>query len=521
MYHDFIMKPISFFCFIMVIGLISCNDSDDKYDQRRKNLYAQIIPEPAKVEVQKNNLLLKSDFTIYHDNDFGDISDQKLMLQEFMAERLRYVDKGNTAFNIISKPSLGEECYELSINDSGIYLYASTKKGIFYGMQTFFQLFLSITDNQLSYLSIEDCPRFTHRGLMLDPARHFIPVEDIKSFIDIMSFYKFNKLHLHLSDDEGWRVEIKGLHELNHKEAGHGIYGEKRARYTQEELIGIVKYAAAREVEIIPEIDIPDHNHHIASIYPEMKCGGPSSKNGQLCASNDKVLDFMSIVISELADIFPSSNFHLGGDEVSVETMKDCEVCQNKMKQLGYQKEEQLLSYLFENTAKILERHQKSPMFWFDFNIMDYPVNSTVYSWIKERSPEAISISKSKNYKLICSPDEYSYFNYPQAWENEPPFDNWGMPALLLYDIYNFDPTFGLPSEQASAITGIEALLWSEYMTSVNTLFYMAYPRAIAFSECGWSYPENKDWIMFCQRLKYHLKYLSQKGINYRHPAEI
>ena len=518
------MKPTLFFlCLIATMGLLlSCNDSDVKISLRRLKFDIQIIPEPCETNMQNGYFLLNSNITIHADNEFGDISSHTDMIKKRINEQLGNGSKGdNIDFNIIYKPTLGDESYKLSLNDNLIQLHASTKKGIFYGMQTFFQLFFSMTDNQLPFLSIEDSPRFSHRGLMIDPARHFIPIDDIKSFIDIMSFYKFNKLHIHLSDDEGWRVEIKGLPEINSKGATSQTYGEKRGLYTQNELIDLVKYAADREIEIIPEIDIPGHNSYIASIFQEMKCTGPTHMNTQLCAGNDKVLDFMEIVISELADIFPSPHFHIGGDEVSIETMKGCKVCQDKMKQLGFIKEEQLLSHLFKNTSKILEKHNKNPMFWFDFDIMDYPTNSTVYSWIKERSPEAITISGNKGYKLICSPDEHSYFNYPQAWEGELPFDNRGMPAIALFDVYHFEPTYGLSSKQNSNIIGVEALLWSEYITSADILFYMTYPRAIAFSEVGWSNPEKKNWSKFTQKIKNHLKYLSQKGIVYGIPSEL
>ena len=516
------MKPIPYLLLIVIIGLLSCNDSDLRII-RIKNFKTQIIPEPNKTDLINGTLLLNPNITIHADNEFGDISNHTDMTRKFINEQLRFAAKGdNIDFNIKYKRSLGEESYELSINDNLIQLHASTKKGIFYGMQTFFQLFLSLTDNLLPFLSIEDSPRYSHRGLMIDPARHFIPVEIIKNYIDIMSFYKFNKLHIHLSDDDGWRVEIKGLPEISGRGTRSSmIYGEENGLYTQEELIDLVKYAAGREVEIIPEIDIPGHNNYIASIYHELSCGKPTHGNKQLCAGNENVLDFMDIVISELADIFPSPHFHIGGDEISIETMKGCQVCQEKMKQLGYNREEQLLSRLFENTSKILEKHNKNPMFWFEFNIMNYPANSTVYSWVKERSPEAISISGNKGYKLICSPDEYSYFNYPQAWEGEPPFNNWGMPAIMLSEVYNFEPSFGLQPGKTSNIIGIEALLWSEYITSANTLFYMTYPRAIAFSEVGWTNPEKKNWNKFSQKITHHLKYLSQKGITHRNPSEL
>jgi N-acetyl-beta-hexosaminidase len=516
------MKTIPYLLLIVIIGLLSCNDSDLKII-RIKDFNTQIIPEPNKIDIKNGTLLLNPNITINADNEFGDISNHTDMTQKFINEQLRFAAEGeNIDFNIKYKRSLGEESYELSINDNLIQLHASTKKGVFYGMQTFFQLFLSLTDNLLPFLSIEDSPRYSHRGLMIDPARHFIPVEIIKNYIDIMSFYKFNKLHIHLSDDGSWRVEIKGLPEINDRGTRSSlIYGEKTGLYTQEELIDLVKYAAAREVEIIPEINIPGHSNYIAWIYHELSCGTPTNEMRQLCAGNDNVLEFMDIVISELAGIFPSPHFHFGGDEVFIEIIKGCQVCQDKMKQLGYNREEQLLYNLFENTSKILEKHNKNPMFWFDFNIMDYPANSTVYSWIKEQSPEAISISGNKGYKLICSPDEYSYFNYPQAWEGEPPFNTWGMPAISLFEVYNFEPSFGLQSEKTSNIIGIEALLWNEYITSADTLFYMTYPRAIAFSEVGWTYPEKKNWNIFSQKITHHLKYLSQKGITHRFPTEL
>ena len=516
------MKPTPIFLFLIVtMGLLlGCNDFDEKMRIQKLNFNTQIIPEPCKIDMQNGYFLLNPNITIHTDNKFGDISSHTDMIKKRINEKLGYGSKGdNIDFNIIYKPELGNESYKLSINDNLIQLHASTKKGVFYGMQTFFQLFFSMSDNLLPFLSIEDSPRFSHRGLMIDPARHFIPIDNIKSFIDIMSFYKFNKLHIHLSDDEGWRVEIKSLPEISSKGATTRTYGMKNGLYTQEELIDLVKYAADHEIEIIPEIDIPGHSSYIGSLFPEMCCGNSTHGNEQLCPSNDNVLDFLDIVISEFAEIFPSTNFHFGGDEVSIEKIKNCQMCQDKMKQLGFSKEEQLLSLLFKNTSKLLEKHNKNPMFWFDFNIMDYPANSTVYSWIKERSPEAISISGNKGYNLICSPDEYSYFNYPQAWEGEPPFDNWGMPAILLSEVYNFEPSFGLPSEQLSNVIGVEGLLWSEYITSADILFYMTYPRAIALSEVGWSSPEKKNWSKFTQKIDYHLKYLSQKRITYRNPT--
>ena len=484
------------------------------------NSVPQIIPEPSEVNVQRGFLLLEAIIPIQIDNAFGDISDCKDMLYEFMEENFKHdAQQGSVVFSIKNEPSLDVESYELSVNENGILLCASTEKGVLYGIQTFFQIFLSAVNNKIPYLTIKDRPRFSHRGLMLDPARHFIPISELRKFISIMPFYKFNRLHLHLSDDEGWCVEIKGLPKLTKPGAGSPNMGTKsRSMYTQEELIDLVVYAAARGIEIIPEIDIPSHSSYVVSAFPEMKCGILNTR-GQVCAGNDKVLDFMNVVIAEFAAIFPSHDFHLGGDEFSIETMESCEICTSKMEELGYEDHVQLISYLFENVTEILEKHGKTPMFWHEPDIPYYPQNSTIYSWRRGRFADAMSASSGG--KLISSPEEYAYFNFPQAWRGEPPFDNWGMPAISLKDVYSFDPTFGFSAEQVENLIGVEALLWNEYITSIDMLYYMIYPRALAFSDAAWSSPENRSWERFCEKLDVHLKYLSRKGINYRFPSEI
>ena len=356
---------------------------------------------------------------------------------------------------------------------------------------------------------------------MLDPARHFIPIDDLKKFVSLMPFYKFNRLHLHLSDDEGWCVEIKNLPKLNKSGMGSpGMNTRERNMYTQEELVDLVDYAAKHEVEIIPEIDIPGHSSYIVSVYPDIQCSGHPTK-GQLCVGNDKVIDFIDIIAAEFAGIFPSNDFHFGGDEFSVEIIKSCEICQSKMKQQGFNNETELISYLFESTTKILEKYNKTPMFWHEPNIPYYPKNSTIYSWRRGRFGEALSASNRIDGKLICSPEEYAYFNFPQMSKGEPPFNNYGMPAITLRDVYSFDPTFGFSSEQTKNLIGIEALLWNEYITSIDMLYYMIYPRALAISEVAWLYPEKTNWNIFCKKLNAHLKYLSQKEINYRFPSEV
>ena len=506
-----------YIAFVIYI-LISCNDDDLAY----KN-FLSVIPEPSEIKIEKEFLVLDSIMLLSVDNAFRDISGYADLLTEFMKDNFENAGQyGSKAFNIINRLSLGAEGYELLVNGNGVNLYASARKGVLYGLQTFFQICLSAADNKIPYLIIRDSPRFSHRGLMLDPARHFIPVDEIKRLISIMSFYKYNCLHLHLSDDEGWCVEIKGLSIL--KEKGFGsptMDSGGRNLYTQEELKDLVAFAAEYEVEIIPEIDIPGHCSYITSLFPDLKCGNVHMYNapGQLCVGNDKVVDFMNIVVAEFAEIFPSNKFHLGGDEFSMKTIESCETCQSKMKELGYESEGQLVSHMFENVAKIVEENGKTSMFWHETIVPSYPQNSVLYSWRKGLFSDALYASNNNNYKLICSPEEYSYFNYPQMPKGEPPFDNWGMPAIDLHRVYSFDPTFGYSSEQTKNLIGVEALLWNEYITSIDMMYYMIFPRALAFSEVGWSLPKNRDWKRFCKKLDFHLNYISRKGINYRRPS--
>ena len=506
-----------YFTIFVAEGIPSEPDLDPESESKSEpkpisGIRLDIVPEPFETIVYNRTLLLNGVIPVNVDNTLGDISNSTDMLRDLMLENLGGNDQdGNISFNINNDPALEMEGYELSINSTGIQLSASSKKGVFYGMQTFSQLLLSATDKQIPYLTIKDSPRFSHRGLMIDPARHFIPVDEVKKFIDIMAFYKYNHLHMHLADSEGWCVKIDGLSELNQPGIGSPLMsGEGRGLYSKEDMKGLISYAATHEIEIIPEIDIPSHNSYITSLFPKLKCG----TGRQLCAGKESVLDFLDIVLSEFAEIFPSHNFHLGGDEYNIKVMKACDVCQSKMRQLAYVKEEQLLADLFENVNKLLTKHEKTPMFWHEPDIPSYPQNSTIYSWRPKLFAEALSAADEYGHKVIGSVGEYCYFDYPQGREKEPPIDNWGMPVNTLRHVYSYDPTYGFPLEQTKNLIGVEALLWNEYITSIERFFYMMYPRATAFAEVAWSTPENKDWDNFYKKLDFHYKYLTtNKGL--------
>lgn len=511
-------------CLLFIIlcgGVMSCRD-DSKGRVSLSSIH--ILPAPAEIKLLRGFLQLDAGVSLQVDPAFEDISHCTSFLRAFMEENHLLVDhpKAET-FQLVRRSTLAPEAYELSVHDEGIQLFAASSSGVFYGLQTFCQLFLS-TGNNIPHLVIKDAPRFPHRGLMLDPARSFIPLATLKQFVHIMSFYKFNRLHLHLTDDEGWCVEIKGVPLLSGPDIGSPTMdGGSRCYYTQEEMRELVAYAAMHQVEIIPEIEMPAHSSYLLSRYPFLRCGKTTHTHApeQLCVSKEEVTDLLEVVVSEFASIFTSSDFHLGGDEYDVERMKSCETCRSKMEQQGFTYEEQLLADFFEQTGGIVKKHGKTPMFWQDADIPRYPSDATLYSWRKGHFSKNLSATQAEGNKLICAADEIAYLNYPQAWSGEPPYDNWGMPAIILRDIYHFDFMVGLTETQLNSLIGFEALLWNEYIKSIDLIYYMMYPRAFAFAELGWSLPETRDWELFCKKLDFHFRYLSQKGVAYRYPAEV
>lgn len=491
-----------------------------------------IIPEPRSITQSNSTLTLKGDFILEINGDFPLIDSTTQLLHRFVKQRT-LSDKPIHRFEISKNPTLTAEAYRLKVTSRKISIEAATTQGVRYAIQSFLQLFpLNPTNNTLPCVTIDDAPLLEYRGLMLDPARHFIPCDELKRYIEIMAQYKFNHLHLHLSDDQGWRVEIKGLPLLT--SVGSIRKGTAKSTlpesgfYTQDELKALVKYAESRGVTIVPEIDMPGHSVAAIAGYPELSCEGkqievrttPGVSEQLLCIGNEKVFDYLECVIEEFITIFPDAKFHLGGDEAPFDCWKNCPRCQARMKEQGLKREEELFSYLFNRVNKILERHKKTPLFWFELDVPNYPSNAIMYAWRMGLTPQVIKEAKQRGHKLICAPGEHAYFDYPQ-WRGDEPQPNWGMPLLSLEQVYKFDPTYGLSSEECDHIIGVEGTLWGECITTPERLYYMSYPRAIALAEAGWSPMERRDWNMFCKKLNYHLPRLFHQGINYRVPIEI
>ncbi len=439
------------------------------------------------------------------------------------------------------------EAYRLIITPQAICISGKKAAGIFYGIQTLEQLFFKENGQSphknLPCLKIEDTPRYGYRALMLDPARHFIPIKEIKRFIDLMAHYKFNVLQLHLTDDQGWRIEIKKYPLLTKagafRDKHSGPQGPHNGFYTQEELKDLINYATSRHIEIIPELDIPGHTAALLYAYPELGCIHMNNGAVQLgkttdrtlCAAQEKVYEFYAGILQEVCSLFPSQRIHLGGDEAVIgKNWGHCPDCQHLMQTKGYEDVREIMGYFFGRIHQMVKQNKKELMLWCELDnirlparefLFPYPQDCTLFTWRMGLTPKTIELTGKSGIKLIASPGEHCYLDYPQYKGDLPEFNNWGMPVLTLSQSYNWDPGYGLPAKQQEHIIGVAGLLWAEAMQDINRITYMAYPRALALAEAGWSSPENRNWENFKTNLVPHLSELMKRGISFRVPFEI
>lgn len=418
----------------------------------------------------------------------------------------------------VEDPSVPQEGYRLGVTPTGTVVWASGQAGRFYAQKTLEQLIEGADQKgRISAVEITDAPRYGYRGIMLDPARHFLPLGDLKRVVDAMARYKLNKLHLHLSDDQGWRVEIKAYPRLTQigsvrKETdGNGV--EHKGFYTQDELRELVAYAAARQVEVFPEIDLPGHSVSAVAAYPELSCRGeqvavrttPGVSLDLLCAGNDRVVGFYQTVIGELADIFLSKRFHLGGDEAPTDRWDECPKCQARKKEHGLASNQELMSWFFGQMNRVLASVGKEPMFWYELDVPHYPKGATMYTWRWGLTPKAIETCTAQGYPLVMTPGEHAYFDYPQykGEVNSGP-------------LITFEKAYALNPPQNKVIIGVEATLWGEFIPTIDTVFVRMFPRAMALSEAGWSVPERRQWSDFLRRAGLQKPWLDRQGIGYR-----
>ncbi len=437
--------------------------------------------------------------------------------------------------------NIPEEGYELEITSEAVIAKASTEKGSFYAVQTILQLLpATIYGNATNFekweipaLKIIDAPRFSYRGAMMDVSRTFFELDYIYKFIDWLAYHKMNKFHWHLSDDNGWRIEIKKYPFLTEKGAWRGpdevipsAYGSGNKRYggyyTQEEVKKVIKYAAERNIEIIPEIDMPGHSKAVIGSYPETGCKNETefvSVNGEVknvwCVGNQDNYKMIDGIIKELAALFPSKIIHIGGDEVNMDNWKECPVCQNFMKEQGMEKEVELQNYFVRRVENIVAKYGKKSAGWDE--ILDggeLKDETVVYAW---KSVKRAIESIKKNQPTVLQVGEYCYLDMKQSPAERG--HSWAG-VVTLEKTYSLDPfgTFNVTPDQEKLILGVQGGLWAELLNKPARFSeYQYFPRLCAIAEIGWTKQQKRDYKDFYYRLsKTHYERLFNMGIAFR-----
>ena len=433
-----------------------------------------------------------------------------------------------SGIRFVTDESLPAEGYELNVDGEGIEVRASQFPGFLYALQSLGQLLPAAVYGtepapdaawEVPCVKIADAPRFAYRGMHLDVARHFFSVDEVKRYIDVMAIHKLNTLHWHLTDDQGWRIEIKRYPELTavgsirKATVVRKVWGTYDGTpyggfYTQDEIRDVVKYAADRGVTVIPEIDLPGHMLAALTAYPELGCtGGPYEVWGRwgvaddvLCPGREKTFEFLEGVLTEVMELFPSEYIHIGGDECPKVRWEKCPRCQAKIRQLGlkddgeHTAEHYLQSYVTDRIGKFLAQHGRRIIGWDEILEGRAPSDAVVMSW---RGSEGGIAAAKLGHDVIMTPNSHFYFDYYQSLDTDAePFGIGGY--IPMEQVYSYDPAFPeLTPEQQKHILGVQANLWTEYVLSDEHLEYMLLPRLAALSEVQWCLPETKDWNRF------------------------
>lgn len=421
-----------------------------------------------------------------------------------------------------------DEGYQLEIDKAGVRLVAKTETGLFYGKQTLLQL---LTPNGLPYVKINDHPRFPYRGLHLDVSRHFFNKEEVKKLMNVMSYYKLNTLHLHLTDAGGWRLQIDKYPKLTQegafrtqsdwrewwdngkdrqylKEGTEGAYG---GYYTKDDIRDMLAYAAEKHITIIPEIEFPAHSDEVFVAYPELCCAGKSHTSGDFCIGNPKTFEFMENVLTEVIELFPSEYIHIGGDEAGKNTWRTCPKCQALMKKEKLANVDELQSYMIRKAEEFLNSKGRRLIGWDEILEGGLAPEATVMSW---RGEAAGFKSARMGHDVIMTPGSYMYFDFYQADPRYQPVAIGGYTPIRKVYSYNPIPQDSLTAEEAKHFLGVQANTWTEYIPTPEHLEYMMFPRALAVAEIGWTPQEKRDWQDFKPRVNAHIPVLQRMGLN-------
>jgi hexosaminidase len=532
-------RHLLFMLLVTCNALAGANDSTDRYP---------IIPRPASLQAGEGWFTIEAGQATIIVTPVTNRAGRQLraLIEERFGFRLAVISgtgaaatAGAITLTTENAPeSLGDEGYLLEVSTTGALIRARSAAGAFYGVQTLRQILYDAGGGKellrIPVVAIEDKPRFAWRGLHLDVGRHVFPVAFIKRYLDLMALHKLNHFHWHLTEDQGWRLEIKKyplLAEISAWRSSSPIPANRRQSdgrpyggfYTQDEVREIVAYAAERHITVVPEIEMPGHTEAVLAAYPELGCtGGPYEvattwgiKKEVFCAGNDAVFTFLENVLLEVMELFPSKMIHIGGDECLKDRWKECPKCQARIKAEGLKDEHELQSYFIHRMEAFLNKHGRMIIGWDEILEGGLAPNATVMSW---RGVQGGIEAARLGHNVIMTPNTALYFDYYQSRDrdNEPPAIGGYLP---LETVYGYDPVpEDFTAEQAAYILGAQGNVWTEYINSTKGVEYMAFPRATALAEVVWSPPVARDYTHFMARLRSFTRILDAMQVNYRDP---
>ena len=501
-----------------------------------------VIPVPLKMEQGTGSFLLSEKTKLYTNLQGGEAQLLENCLQALPVhlKKGKKKDTQNVLSLLITEKN-GQlptpESYTLSVTPSRVLIQATSGAGLFYGIQTLLQLSAASGESiTVPAVEVQDTPRFVYRGLMLDVSRHFLSKDFVKKQIDALAYYKINRLHLHLTDAAGWRIEIKKYPRLtdfaawrtdaNWKKWWNG--GRKYLRYdepgasggyyTQDDIREILEYARQHYITVIPEIEMPAHSEEVLAAYPQLSCAGEPYKNADFCVGNEETFTFLENVLTEVMELFPSEYIHIGGDESPRKRWKSCPFCQERIRREGLRNEAELQSYLIRRIEEWLRDRGRRLIGWDEILEGGVSQEATVMSWRGTRG--GIEAARHGN-RVVMIPCDYFYFDYyqtldPAHVERETvatgrPDD---VPHVTVHRAYEFSPYEGLDDDQRQCILGVQGNIWREYMVDFRQVEHMLLPRLAALAEVAWSC-DRRDFPDFSRRL-FRLKELyDQEGYRY------
>lgn len=535
---------------LMAVFMLVINSNLKGQDQP---LQIVLIPEPELVKAMPGDFKLNTATVIL----FDDKNSQLKLIAEELAEEIKQrtgkvlsakklvgqVGKNQIVLKLSNNlPGLTGEGYRMDISTGNIVITAKQAQGCFYGMQTLLQLLPLNSTNvaAIPAMFIQDQPRFGWRGAMLDVSRHFYTVDQVKKYIDFLARYKLNTFHWHLTDNQGWRIEIKKYPLLTkvgawRKRTLIGHFEEQPERfdsvphggfYTQEEIKAVIAYAQQKYITIVPEIDLPGHCTSALAAYPELGCGehpGPFEVKDKwgvfddvYCAGKENTFKFLEDVFTEVAALFPGEIIHVGGDECRKTNWKSCTYCQARIKKEGLKDEHELQGYVINRIADVLKAKNKKIIGWDEIlEGKDLTADATVMSW---RGTSGGITAAKKHHDVVMTPTTYLYLDYYQGAPDLEPLSIDGFNTLER--VYSFEPLPSeLKSDEVKYIKGVQGNFWTEFIPDFKHLQYMAFPRMAALAEVAWSAPERKNWEKFKLKMETEYKRYEALGINYSRSA--